>query len=620
MPSGLKSEMDRVELVNDCYSEAEEALQAENERIKENFRFYCGGDGQWDTDTLVTLDAEGRPHLSVNKCLPTINLISGYQRKFRQACQVLARRGGNAQIAEILTRLVRHAMDLSRPKGDFALSYTFMMGAIGAKWWTGLDVDRSWDLVHGDILPRTISCFDMLEDPLYKGYDVNANDVYDYCRYIVRSRWLTVEQLGLLWPDKKDELELYQGKMNEWAPSGGQVRIGSQTTTAAALDDYGAESDSMERGRTRTVRWRVKECWYKQYKRETFLVMPSAGRIWDMSAKRGAARKLAGESEGRLELYERVAPELHQIVTLGELHLDYQENPLGELALFPFERFCPYWVDGMPLGILDNIKDSQRELNKRRSQMLHHLNSSANSGWDIPENSVTEEMQRKMDAEGSRPGFNLVYDPRVGQPTRRTPAPLSEAHAKLASWADNDINTITGFNDAMRGYGDRGKESGEALKTRRDQGLTIGEPVFDNFAAMQLGFYQTLVELIRQRDESGEGFYSDDEIAMIIEEDQLNVDLELMRSSHLGRYGLSISTAQTSPTVRNQSFGELKEMLTRLPSLAAEVDPVEVLDLSDIAGKERIIEAVKMRRQQMQQQQQEMMAAQAQQQGALAAG
>jgi len=618
---GLNSQIERLELARQFYGEASEALRAEHDRLRENFRFYCGGDGQWDADALATLDEEGRPHLTINKCMPTLNLLSGYQRKFRQAAEFKPRRGGNAQVAQVITRLCRHAMDTSRPKGDWALSEAFLMGAIGSKWWVGLDIDRSYDLVHGDVLPKSISCFDMLEDPLFRGYDVNQTDVYQHCRYVIQSRWLTGQQLRLLFPDKALELELYQGKLDEMKPSGGDVRLGTRTQSDAAGGDYDSAATVFERGETRTVRWRTRFCWHKRYIRQSYLVMPTMGKIWDMSHKRGEAQQLARSSGGRLEFYERLHPELHLIVTVGEgagIELEYKKNPLGRLRVYPFERFCPYWVDGMPLGIIDNIKDSQRELNKRRSQLLHHLNSTANSGFDIPNGSISEEEDRRLQSEGASAGFNLHFDPKVGPPVRRTPAPLSEGHLRLGLLADDDIDKVTGLNDAIRGYGDRGKESGEALKTRRDQGLTVGEVVFDNFGATQLGFYETLGELVRYRDDKGRGLYSDEEIALICEEEQLSVDRELLHSMHLGRYGIKVQTSQSTPTVRNQGFVQLMELLQGVPNLAAEVDPLEVLELSDIPGKERIIESVRARRQAMQQQQE--LAAAQEQQAQLAGG
>jgi len=97
---------DLVDKIEEWYLEADDVAQREQQRLKENFLMYMGGDGQWDEDTIVTLDQEGRPHLSINKCMSTVNTISGLQRKFRENMEVVPRVGGARQLARAYTCLL----------------------------------------------------------------------------------------------------------------------------------------------------------------------------------------------------------------------------------------------------------------------------------------------------------------------------------------------------------------------------------------------------------------------------------------------------------------------------------------------------------------------------------
>ena len=67
--------------------------------------FYRGE--QWDEADIASLDNEGRPALTINTILPTVNTVIGEQSSRRADVQFKPRRGGEQAIAETLdyTRL-----------------------------------------------------------------------------------------------------------------------------------------------------------------------------------------------------------------------------------------------------------------------------------------------------------------------------------------------------------------------------------------------------------------------------------------------------------------------------------------------------------------------------------
>ena len=66
-----------------------------------------------------------------------------------------------------------------------------------------------------------------------------------------------------------------------------------------------------------------------------------------------------------------------------EVLLEHKEDPFGGMNMYPMVRFSPYWNDGQPFGLVDNLKSPQEEENNRRSQALHILNQTSNSGWIV---------------------------------------------------------------------------------------------------------------------------------------------------------------------------------------------------------------------------------------------
>jgi len=598
----IASQIDREKMIRDYWAQATEGLRDETRVIQENFRFYCGGDGQWDKDVIAELDEAGRPHLTINKCKPAIDLMSGYQRKYRDALDLYPRRNGTRQAARILTSMGRHAMDISRPSGDYVLSEQFMMGAIGGKWWSEINIDYSQDVIGGDIQPQSASVFDVLEDPLFRGYDINCNDPFHYCRFLFRLRFLTEEQIRLLYPDKDEQMQwLSAGGLTSQYPhhmiGGGESHVDS---------DYDAKADNLWIPQTANLqnlqRYLVRICWLKTFRANAWLYNRQTGQLHDLKDKLEQARAITDQNPA-LETIVRVVPVLHRADYIGETEFFYEEDPLGGIMEYPLFRFSPYWVDGKPLGEIDNLKDCQKELNKRRSQLLHHLNSSANSGWLLEEDSVTVDQITNFETNGSRAGFVGVYKKGRQKPERIQPAQLSQGHLAAAELASKDFEDVTKLNNAVYGQmSSSGSESGEALKTRREQGLVAKETAFDNFKYTELGFFTHLVERIRRPDKYGRYVYRTEEIIQLVEENDLQIDLQTLRAMETGRYGLKVARNETQTTVRQQNFDEMMQILKLVGPLAAEIDLLDILEASDMVNKDALIEKIKARRQQRQQQ------------------
>lgn len=591
--------LERERMVEEYWQQATMGLREETENIKENFQFYCGGDGQWDRDVLAQLDEDGKPHLSINKCKSTIDLLSGYQRKFRDSLNVFPRRGGTVKASKVLTHLGRHTMDVSRPNGDFVQSETFMMGALGGKWWSNLHLSYQWDQFGGDLQPESISCFDILEDPLYRGYDINSNDPFNFNRFVFRLRALTDTQLMLLYPDAREIIEGASagiGVDNMFV-----LQSGPETITNSDYDvrSSGAWRPDYTQLAAREKRFWIRECWYKKFAATAFIQNTETQQVHNLGNKVKLAQELAKQAP-HFTAVVRVLPTLNRCTYLGKLEIEHTEDPLDGLAEYPFFRFSPYWIDGKPLGELDNLKDPQRELNKRRSQLLHHLNSSANSGVLLEENSVDPIQLKNYQENLGSAGFVGIY--KGVAPVQLQAANISLGHLKMAMLSNEDFEDITKLNDAVYGQTRGAKESGKALEQRRSQGLAVKEVAFDNFKFSELGFYSHLLERVRRPNKNGQYVYSDQEIMMLIEENDLDMDLETLRAMETGRYGMKIDRSELQPTVRRDNFVALLEMLRLAPMMAEEIDTVDILDASDLNNKDTLIEHIKARRMQMQQQ------------------
>ena len=66
---------------------------------------------QWDSSDIAALDAEGRPALTINTILPTINTVLGEQVNRRADIIFKPRRGAEQETADTLTKLFLQIAD-----------------------------------------------------------------------------------------------------------------------------------------------------------------------------------------------------------------------------------------------------------------------------------------------------------------------------------------------------------------------------------------------------------------------------------------------------------------------------------------------------------------------------
>lgn len=545
------TETNKLNMVKEFWKHSDEGLRGEFARMHEGFRFYTGD--QWSPGDLAKLQQEKRPALTINMVLPIINLLSGIQRQGRQDITVIARKGGFEKLAAAYTHLLRHCLDIT--DADYETADCFLDGVIGGKGWLQLGIDHTDDPAGGDMLIRKVSPLSMREDPDATEYDLNKSG-----RYVIRDEWMDKEALKLNYPSRGNEID--QGGLS----------------IDPASDDVVGDP---EKG---NLRWRVRECWWKAYENRTVLINAGTGAMKTVAAEQRPLAVALSAASGKWHVKEWVVPVLNKTVTAGNIVLEDIEDPYSGVTLFPYYRFCPFWVDGFVMGVVHNLTGPQQEVNKRRSQALHNLNQAANSGYKVKK--VLNNYDRHLTKFGATPGVVLDESKAGGSIERIEPAPLSAGHVQAASLSADDMKEISGANpDLMGQFIENYSESGKAIELRQAQGMKVVEVLFDNFARTQKLLSGGLVEMIRFTD-----VYSDEEIRAIATEKNQPIDTALLKSRKVGKYGIRIESSSSSPTARYANFTSILEIARLFPD---QVDAKIVIENSDMPNKEVILEKVK---------------------------
>lgn len=634
-----------VSLVHGFVSDSVNARQGWRDKAKRAIDFYNGH--QWDDDVKAILEKQGRPALTINHVLPIVGQLCGQQRQAKKDFQAKPRRGGTARAASILSALLKHTCD--QTDYEYQAADQFTEGVKTGQGWLWFRPDYDSDPDRGDLMVSVEPALAVFEDPTLTDYNLTEKG-----KFVVVARW---EDKDLV------ELEVPKARHGELGYSvGATAKTLGETLAEQITGDVVGDGE-------RTQEWlKYRYVVYYAYWRDPV----RKATVFDRDADGGVGvrKELTGsevarvkgligrwddigETPGRFTLAgERIGYILHSARICGRVVIEYTEDPYNGLEKLPLVRYSPLWdaTEGVPHGIIEHLIGPQEEENKRRSQELHHLNQSANSGWMVPKGSLSTEMTRQIKEFGAQPGILVEYDAKKGTPERITPMQISQGHVMASQQAREDMKEISGVNTESLGYKSGSGMSGRALLLQQRQGQTTTEIFFDRFDQSSQVAGELMLEFIQRLE-----LYSDEEIGELLDDEDLldrkvlaaaakevgpqpqppaplppevaalrpedsvgirQVFEESMKkfaaevSSYraavekrarelmlaeltdlkTARYGCRVVQSANSPTQRIAHFYELTELAKLYPGM---IPPDVILQASDLPDKDEIIERMK---------------------------
>jgi hypothetical protein len=253
----------------------------------------------------------------------------------------------------------------------------------------------------------------------------------------------------------------------------------------------------------------------------------SAGKVRD------TAQWLAKTYPQRFAFTDQITHQVNRTMRINDVEIDHVDDYMKGLNIIPMFRFCPYFDGGHIWGMIEGLKDPQEWTNKLYSQVEALLNQTSNGGWKIG-GSTTPEAKRTLEMYGSTPGLVIDVSQYGGSVEKIEPNRVSDGHLTLADRGGDMMKGISGVSNALLGVDADNQESGKLNQLRQQQGLTVMEPVFDNFDWTMRLVGEAMVAMIREMD-----IYPPAEMAQVVsKEDMLDPQLvEQARQEVLG--GLS---------------------------------------------------------------------------------
>ena len=509
---------------------------------------YYQGD-QWDEDDVDALESEGRPALTINTILPTINTILGEQSTRRADIQFKPRRGGDEETAKVLTKLYMQIADNN--KLDWVEQQVFSDGLImDGRGYFDVRMDFS-DHVEGEVRITAKDPLDILIDPDAKDSDPK------YWNEVFESKWMTLDEIEELYgKDKADRLLFVAENGMSFGPDSVEymeTRFGDTETN----DDYfGAGVPGDEEYRN-VKALRVIERQHKKISRALFFVDPDTGdqRQCPDAWNERKCKKFA--KDYNMTLISKVIRKVRWTVTCDQVVLHDDWSPYSQFTIIPY--FC-YFRRGRPFGIVRNLLSPQEQLNKIASQELHIVNTTANSGWMVESGSLVGMTADDLEEHGAETGLVIEYARGTNPPSKIQANQIPTGLDRISQKAQLNIKSISGVNDSMLGT-DSAEVSGIAIQAKQNRGAIMIQVPLDNLRKSRQYLAEAILNLIQT-------FYTEQRIIQVTNEEdplkprepmvinQETPEGRVINDLTIGEYDVIVATAPARDSFNEIQFAE----------------------------------------------------------------
>ena len=542
--------------------------------------FYRGA--QWDAADVATLDDQGRPALTINTILPTINAVLGEQSTRRADIKFKPRGNGQDQIANVLTQVYMQIGDNN--KLDWVESQVFQDGLIQDRGWFDVRIDFS-DHIQGEIRITSKDPLDILIDPDAKDYDPKTwNEVFE-------TKWMSIDEIEEAYgQDKADRLRIV-------ADSGSTLGKDSmefeheENRYGETNDDWIGQEYATDPDNARTLRsirvierqqYRLKDC--------QVYVDPVAGDERPIPYNWSEKKKKEFAEQYGLIMATKKQKKVRWTVTADVVVLFDDWSPYDTFTLVPY---FPYWRRGRPFGMVRNLLSPQEQLNKISSQELHIVNTTANSGWIVEGGSLSGMTADDLEEHGAETGLVLEFNRGSTPPAKIQPNQIPTGLDRIAMKAASNIKAISGITDSMLGT-DSPEVSGVAIQAKQSRGAMQIQVPLDNLQKSRLYLAHKVLQLIQS-------FYTEERLLQITDEEdpykpriplsvnQMTPEGRVINDLTVGEYDVIVGTAPARDSFDEMQFAEA----IALRGAGVPVPDDMIVEYSHLSRKEDIAKRIR---------------------------
>ena len=549
------------------------------ETAKKCDAFYRGN--QWDPADVASLDDEGRPALTINTILPTVNTVLGEQSTRRADVNFKPTGNGTQEIADVLNKL--YLQISANNKLDWLEGTVFADGLIQDRGYFDVRIDFT-DHIQGEVRISTKDPLDILIDPDAKEYDPKTwNEIFE-------TKWMSLDQIEEQYGQKEaDRLRVaaeYGNTMGQDSVEYEETRYGD--TYTGVEYNQGSTANPEENRQMRAVR--VIERQYYQLKECTYYVDRVTGDMRAVPGNWGKRKLQKFADDYGLDILTRQDRKVRWTVTADKVVLFDDWSPYDCFTIVPY---FPYWRRGRPFGMVRNLISPQEQLNKISSQELHIVNTTANSGWIVENGSLNGMTADDLEEHGAETGLVLEYNRGSSPPAKIPPNQIPTGLDRISQKAAANIKQISGISDAMLGT-DSPEVSGVAIQAKQNRGALMIQVPLDNLQKTRQYLAEHILRLVQ-------AYYTEERLIQITDEaDPMKPEVplrinavtpegDIINDLTLGEYKVVIGTMPTRDNYDEVQFAEA----IQLRQVGVPIPDDLIVDYSHLAKKGEVARRIR---------------------------
>lgn len=518
---------------------------------------FVAGD-QWLQSDMDALALQRRPALTINKIGATVQTLLGEQIQNRTEVLFRPSAGASSDTADALSKVW---MQISQNNQlPWVRSEVFSDGLVRSRGFYDVRIDFN-DSLQGEVRIAQLNSKNVVIDPDAEEYDPDSwNDVFI-------TKWLTYQDIAILYSE--DDAEYLKNKEGSSYPYGYDSieRVRDRFAGIIPLGGYYGIAD--DAGVRRNIR--VLERQYRKLDKQLHFVDVETGDTrpvpvdWD----RNRIAALIAKSGGKLSTMKKQVKRIRWTVTADNVVLHDDWSPYKHFTVVPY---FPNFRYGRTVGIVENLLGPQEILNKVSSQELHIVNTTANSGWVVEQDSLVNMSIEELESRGAQTGLVVEFKKGAQPPEKIQPNQTPTGLDRISYKAEEHIKTISNVSDSMQGN-DREDVAAKAIAYKQQRSSVNHTKVYDNLERTDWLLARNVLDLVQN-------YYTEERLINITHDDvtrepeQMTINQydpetgQIVNDITLGEYDIVISSSPFRVSLEDSQFEQaraLKELGIGIP-------------------------------------------------------
>lgn len=556
--------------MNKNYSDCINVLQTQWYQADLDQRFTLGDQDIWGL-IFPGVSTYRRKIFNFNIINGAVQMVSGYQRRNRKSTICIPIKQSAQQTADQLTKCLYHVHNQA---GAYQIySDAFEQGALTqGLGFVSIFKDTTNDPISGDIKLRYVDMKSVLYDPYWRRHDLSD------CRYIWTRQFFDRNEAATLYSEFRDEiLALPQGTYRDdkfyYMPEVYQI----QFPNLIAFDEY----------------------WYLSTREATYVIDKETEEVQEFAGEESQLKEslqaLYARNpafKGRMKVIKKPKPTVRRTIVLNDRVVVDEADPNG-IDRYPYVPFLGYFTPDSAYyaykfrGIVRDMRDAQYLFNRRKVADLDILEAQQ-QGLKVEKGALVTPDDAFNTGNGRLLTTETGMFDRVVQMDIHPPSPVM---IQMEEMLKSIAMEIGGASEVMMGMNVDDK-SGLMTMLKQGAGLIRLQRLFDQMDESQRLCGDIIVDMIQKNWTYGK-------VQQVIgEEPTSEFDNKLFF-----KYGAKVTQGSLT---ESQNQLELQQLLYLKEVTGLDIPPDEILEISQLQNKTRIMEKMQKREQAAMEQQNKM--------------